>query len=59
MDLRDPPIDFVSLARGFGLDACCVTGFHDIECTGCAAIASGAPKLIECLVDDGFGNASG
>ena len=56
MDLRDPPLDFVALARGHGLEASRVTNLGDIEALIRATIARGAPSLIECVVDDGFGN---
>ncbi len=56
MDMRDPPIDFVSVARGLGLTACCVTSPADIDSTLKAAIHRGEPNLVEFIVDDGFGN---
>jgi benzoylformate decarboxylase len=55
MDMKDPPIDFVSVARGLGLTARCVTDPHDIASALRDAIASGVPNLIEVIVDDGFG----
>jgi benzoylformate decarboxylase len=56
MDLRNPPLDFVSLARGHGLAAERVTAAADIARSIQSAIARGVPSLIECILDDGFGN---
>lgn len=55
MDMKDPPIDFVSLARGLGLKARCVTEPGDLDSALRDAIESGAPNLIEVMVADGFG----
>jgi benzoylformate decarboxylase len=55
MDLRDPEIDFVGLARSFGLAARRVTDPQDIAPTLRAAFASGAPNLVDVRVADGFG----
>jgi benzoylformate decarboxylase len=55
MDLKDPSIDFVSLARGLGLAARCVTDPSELDSALREAIASGAPNLIEVIVADGFG----
>ncbi|MDB5771836.1 MAG: mdlC [Burkholderia sp.] len=54
MDMKDPPIDFVSVAVGLGLKATRVTDPADIDAALHAAIASGAPSLIEVIVADGF-----
>ena len=59
MDITDPPIDFVSLARGFGITACRITEPSDIPRALDSAFRSGAPNLIEVVVDDGFGNQRG
>jgi benzoylformate decarboxylase len=59
MDMNDPPIDFVSVAKGLGLAARCVTDPGDIHLALREAIRSGAPSLIEVIVDDGFGNVDG
>jgi benzoylformate decarboxylase len=59
MDMKDPPIDFVSVAKGLGLTARCVTDPADINIALQEAIASGAPNLIEVIVEDGFGNVNG
>ncbi|MEZ5730296.1 MAG: thiamine pyrophosphate-binding protein [Burkholderiaceae bacterium] len=54
MDLRDPAIDFMALARGFGLSAARVTDAAEVGAAIRDAIASGAPSLIELVVADGF-----
>ena len=56
MDMNDPPIDFVAVAQGLGVHAFRVSNPSDIERAVRGAIDSGVPTLIECLVDDGFGN---
>ncbi len=58
MDMKDPPIDFVSLAKGLGLTARCVSDPGEIQIAIQEAISSGAPNLIEVIVDDGFGNTN-
>jgi benzoylformate decarboxylase len=55
MDLRDPDIDFVSLASSFGLAARRVTDPQDIAPALREAFASGQPNLIDVRVADGFG----
>jgi benzoylformate decarboxylase len=55
MDLRDPDIDFVSLAESFGLAARRVTDPQDIAPALREAFASGAPNLVDIRVADGFG----
>jgi benzoylformate decarboxylase len=55
MDIKDPPIDFVSVARGLGLTARCVTDPNDLDSALREAVASGVPNLIEVIVADGFG----
>jgi benzoylformate decarboxylase len=55
MDLRDPDIDFGSLAESFGLAARRVTDPHDIAPALREAFASGAPNLVDIRVADGFG----
>ena len=56
MDMKDPPIDFVSVAKGMGLAARCITHPDDIHLALSEAILSGVPNLIEVIVEDGFGN---
>ena len=58
MDMNDPPINFVSVAKGLGLTARSVTDPADINLALREAIGSGVPNLIEVIVDDGFGNVS-
>jgi benzoylformate decarboxylase len=55
MDLRDPDIDFVSLATSMGLAARRVTHPHEIAPALRTAFASGQPNLIDIRVADGFG----
>jgi benzoylformate decarboxylase len=55
MDLRDPDIDFVSLAASFGLAARRVTDPQDIAPALREAFASGVPNLVDVRVADGFG----
>ena len=55
MDLRDPDIDFVSLAESFGLAARRVTDPQGIAPALREAFASGAPNLVDIRVADGFG----
>ena len=59
MDMKDPTIDFVSVAKGLGLAARCVTDPADLNIALREAISSGAPSLIEVIVEDGFGNVNG
>ena len=59
MDITDPPIDFVSLAQGFGITARRITEPSDISRALDSAFRSGAPNLVEVVVDDGFGNQHG
>lgn len=59
MDMKDPPIDFVSVAKGLGLSARCVTDPADIHLALMEALRSGSPSLIEVIVQDGFGNVTG
>ena len=56
MDMKDPPIDFVSVARGFGLSARSITNPLEVVSALQEAIHSKAPNLIEVIVADGFGN---
>ena len=55
MDLRDPDIDFVSLAASFGLGARRVTDPQDVAPALREAFASGKPNLVDIRVADGFG----
>jgi len=55
MDIREPELDFVALARSFGLSARRVTDPQDIAPALREAFASGQPNLIDMRVADGFG----
>lgn len=55
MDLRDPALDFVALARGMGLAARRVTDPNDVAPALREAAAKGGPSLIDVAVADGFG----
>ena len=55
MDLREPEIDFVHLARSLGVPARRVTEPQEILPALSEGIASGAPNLIDVAVADGFG----
>jgi benzoylformate decarboxylase len=59
MDMKDPPIDFVSVAKGLGLSARRVTDPADIHLALMEAFRSGSPSLIEVIVEDGFGTVNG
>ncbi|MFO1350495.1 MAG: thiamine pyrophosphate-binding protein [Gammaproteobacteria bacterium] len=54
MDLRDPEIDFVALARSFGLPARRIVEPDAIAPALAQALASGAPSLLDVAVHDGF-----
>jgi len=55
MNLRDPEIDFSSLARSLGVPAERVTAPGGIVPALRAALQAGGPHLIEVMVADGFG----
>jgi len=55
MDIRDPAIDYVGLAKSMGLPALRIADPQDIFPALQAGIASGGPSLIEIAVADGFG----
>lgn len=56
MDLRDPPLDFVAMARSMGVQACRVESPRDFEPALREAVASGAPRLLDVAVADGYGS---
>lgn len=56
MDLRDPEIDFVALSQSLGVPAKRITDTHEVAPALRAAIASGAPNLLDIRVADGFGS---
>ena len=51
MDFVDPPIDFVGLAKALGMPAQRITEPDDVGPAIKAAIASGAPSLLDVAVD--------
>ena len=55
MDMKDPAIDFVSVAQGFGMPARRITDPRELADALKEGIASGAPNLIEVIVSDGYG----
>jgi benzoylformate decarboxylase len=55
MDLREPDIDFVSLARSMGVGARRVTDPQDVAPALREALRAGGPQLVEVRVADGFG----
>ena len=54
VDIRDPALDFVAIANGFGLPAARISDSADLAVALQAAFSSGIPSLIEVIVDDGF-----
>jgi benzoylformate decarboxylase len=55
MDIRDPAIDFVAVAHGFGIAATRVTAAADVDAALRAAFDDDRPSLAEIVVDDGYG----
>ena len=51
LDLTDPDIDYVSVARGLGVEGRRVTEAEEIAEAVAEAFASGAPRLLELVVD--------
>ena len=51
LDLTDPNIDYVSVARGFGVEGRRVSEPGEIREAVAEAFASGAPRLLELVVD--------
>ena len=56
MDIREPELDFVALARSMGLAARRVAEPHDIAPALRESFASGKPNLLDVRVADGFGD---
>jgi len=56
MDIRDPDLDFVALARAFGLSARRVIDPQDIAPALREGYTSGQPNLVDVRVADGFGS---
>jgi benzoylformate decarboxylase len=55
MDLRDPEIDFVSLARSMGVAAQRVADPQGLAPALREAMRAGGPQLVEVMIADGFG----
>jgi benzoylformate decarboxylase len=54
MDFTGPELDFVSIARGFGMDAVRITHGEDIAPALRAAVEGEGPRLVEVVVSNGF-----
>lgn len=54
MDMTDPAVDFVSVAKGFGLTANRVEHPSEIRASVEQAIASGKPHLVEVVIHNGY-----
>jgi benzoylformate decarboxylase len=55
MDIKDPAIDYVGLARAMGVPGRRVTDPNDVAPALREAAEHGGPSLIEVIVADGFG----
>ncbi|MBE7416616.1 MAG: thiamine pyrophosphate-binding protein [Ideonella sp.] len=55
MDIREPDLDFVALARSFGLQASRITEARDLAPALRDAFTAGKPNLVDVRVADGFG----
>ena len=51
MDFKDPAVDFTGLARALGMEAERVTDPASLQATLARAFNSGAPRLVEVVVD--------
>lgn len=56
MDIRNPAIDYVGLAKSLGVPALRVSDPRDVRPALLSGIRSGGPNLIEIPVADGFGH---
>ena len=56
MEFKDPPIDFVGLARSMGVEAQQVTDPDAVAPAIADSIRRSGPTLLDVIVDDGFGN---
>ena len=56
MEFKDPPIDFVGLARAMGATAMQITDPDDIGPAIAESTGHSGPTLLDVVVDDGFGN---
>jgi benzoylformate decarboxylase len=55
MDIREPVIDYTALAGSMGVPAQRITEPGELAPALRAALASGGPRLLEVMVEDGFG----
>jgi benzoylformate decarboxylase len=55
MDIREPVIDYCAMAASMGVPARRVTEPADVAPALREALAAGAPRLVEVMVQDGFG----
>jgi benzoylformate decarboxylase len=55
MDLADPPVDFVGLARALGLEAERAATLEAVRAALAAALAAPGPRLIEIVLDAALG----
>ena len=55
MDIREPVIDYTALAGSMGVPAQRITEPGELAPALRAALASGGPRLLEVMVQDGFG----
>jgi len=55
MDLRNPRLDFVTMAKGMGVDAHRITTADDIVPMLQAGMSASGPTLLEVMVEDGYG----
>ena len=55
MDFRDPPLDFVGLARSMGMPATRIDDPADLGPAVRESMAGGGPSLLDVAVADGFG----
>ena len=51
MDLNNPPIDFVGLAKSLGIDSVRVSKADDLRDAVAEGMASGKPNLIDAMID--------
>ena len=56
MEFKDPPIDFIGLARSMGVSAMRVTDPDDLAPAIVESTRRNGPTLLDVVVDDGFGN---
>jgi len=54
MDLTDPAVDFVALARSFGVEAARATTLDEVRRELERALAADAPRLLEVAIDPSF-----